>query len=221
MSNGSTITLAIKESAGGDSFVSHLYVDEAPVATNRTLSPTATQAQRELSDDYLSLFEQSQIPLVEEEALRTIGQQPFETWLADDWADVQGESSPTGRRRFVGASDVPAVLNLPWSLLRLPGEDELVGLDPTSSLRLHPMTERLAESNDEQRSGPALLPHGATERSRRGTFGRGICTFKRSVGDHEGLVILREPPGDRRISMNPAFPPHSERSFDSASLRSR
>jgi hypothetical protein len=43
------------------------------------------------------------------------------------------------------------------------------------------------------------------------------CTFKRSVGDHEGLVILREPPGDRRISMNPAFPPHSERSFDSAS----
>jgi predicted nucleotidyltransferase len=47
------------------------------------------------------------------------------------------------------------------------------------------------------------------------------CTFKGPVVDCRGLVVLREPSGDRRISSNPAFPPHSERSFDSASLRSR
>lgn len=159
MPDWTTITLAMKES--GDTLSSHLYVDEEPVATNQALSPTATKAQRELSDDYLSLFEQPQIPLVEEEALRTMGTQLFKTWLADDWKDVEEVLAPTGRRRFVVASDVPAVLNLPWSLLRLPEADEPVGLDPTSSLRLHPVTERLPKSNDERRPGPLRVLYSA------------------------------------------------------------
>lgn len=161
MPDWTTITLAIKESAGGGSFASHLYVDEEPVATNRTLSPADTQVQRELSDDYLSLFEQPQIPLVEEESLRTTGTQLFETWLDDDWRGVEDELSPTAHRRFVVASDVPAVLNLPWSLLQLPGKDEPIGLDPTSSLRLHPAAERLAESHDERRPGPLRVLYSA------------------------------------------------------------
>lgn len=159
MSDRRTITLAIRES--GDRFASHLYLDGELVATNRTLSPETTQAQRELSEDHLSWFEQPRIPLVEEETLRAIGEQLFETWLVDDWTDVRDELSPTDRRRFVVASDVPAVLNLPWSLLRLPGEDEPIGLDPTSSVRLHPATERLAESRDEQRPGPLRVLYSA------------------------------------------------------------
>lgn len=171
MPDWTTITLAIKESAGGGSFASHLYVDEEPVATNRTLSPADTQVQRELSDDYLSLFEQPQIPLVEEEALRTIGTQLFGTWLDDDWGGVEDELSPTAHRRFVVASDVPAVLNLPWSLLQLPGEDEPIGLDPTSSLRLHPAAERLAESNDERRPGPLRVLYSACAPRDAGNLG--------------------------------------------------
>lgn len=122
MPDWTTITLAIKESAGGDNLVSHLYVGEEPVATNRTLSSADAQAQRKLSEGYLSWFEQPRLP-VEEQELKTIGEQLFETWLADDWGDVEEALSPTARRRFVVASDVSAVLNLPWSLLRLPGED--------------------------------------------------------------------------------------------------
>jgi len=161
MPDWTTITLAIKESAGGDTWTSHLYVDETPIATNRTLSPDATQAQRELSEKYLSWFEQPQLPLVEEQALTVIGTRLFETWLADDWAAVEDALSPTDHRRIVVASDVPAVLNLPWSLLRLPGEDEPLGLDPNGSIRLHPATERLAERNDERRPGPLRVLYSA------------------------------------------------------------
>jgi tetratricopeptide (TPR) repeat protein len=161
MPDWTTITLAIKESAYGDSFSFHLYVDAEPVATNRTLSPKATQAQRELSEDYLSWFEQHKLPLVEEHRLTALGEQLFETWLAAAWEDIKDELLPTARRRFVVASDVPAVLNLPWSLLRLPGEEEPIGVDPMSSVRLHPALDRLTESKDELRPGPLRVLYSA------------------------------------------------------------
>ena len=161
MPDWTTITLAIKESAGGDTWTSHLYVDETLIATDRTLSPDATQAQRELSEKYLSWFEQPQLPLVEEQALTAIGTRLFETWLADDWAAAEDALSPTDHRRIVVASDVPAILNLSWSLLRLSGEDEPLGLDPNSSIRLHPAAEGLAESHDERRPGPLRVLYSA------------------------------------------------------------
>jgi hypothetical protein len=166
-----TITLKIEGSSAEGRYTTHLYVDETPIATNQTLSPDATQAQRELSHKYLSLFEQSGLPLVEEQTLNAIGYQLFETWLDHYWAEVEDAFSPTDPRRFVVASDVPAVLNLPWSLLRLPGEDEPLGLDPNDSIRLHPATQRLAESQDEPRPGPlrvlysACAPRGAEDLS--------------------------------------------------------
>jgi hypothetical protein len=54
MPDWTTITLLIKESTGSETFTSHLYFDGNPVATNRTLSMKATQAQREPSAGYLS-----------------------------------------------------------------------------------------------------------------------------------------------------------------------
>jgi len=130
-------------------------------ATNRTLPVDATHAQRTLADDYLGWFESSGIPLVEEAAPAEIGEHLFETWLADDWEEVQDALTPPGRSRFVVASDVPAVLNLPWSLLRLPGRDEPLGLDATASERLHPAADPLAESNGERRPGPLRVLYSA------------------------------------------------------------
>lgn len=73
MPDWTTITLAIKESTGSEAFTSHLYFNGNPVATNRTPSPEATQAQRELSTGYLSWFEQPQLPPVEEQTLTQPG----------------------------------------------------------------------------------------------------------------------------------------------------
>jgi tetratricopeptide (TPR) repeat protein len=155
-----TVTLTVKET--GDTFVSHLYVDEECVAANCTLSPETTQAQRDLADEYLSCFEPPGRPRVEEHRLAAIGEGLFETWLADDWEDdVRDALTPPDRNRFIVASNVPAVLNLPWSLLRLPSEAEPVGLDPTSSVRLHPATDRLAERDGERRPGPLRVLYSA------------------------------------------------------------
>lgn len=161
MSDSRTVTLVVKDANGGDAWGEHLYVDGDPVATNRTLGSDEVQAQRDLADEYLSWFETRGLPIREKDTLAAIGEQLFETWLADDWDDLESALMPPGRSRFVVASDVPAVLNLPWSLLRLPGRDEPLGLDPLSSVRLHPMAEQLTMDSGERRPGPLRVLYSA------------------------------------------------------------
>jgi tetratricopeptide (TPR) repeat protein len=161
MSDSRTVTLVVKDANEGDMWRMHLYVDGDPVATNRTLTSGEVQSQRDLVDEYLSWFETGGLPLVEEDTLAAIGGQLFETWMADDWEDLESGLTPPGRSRFVVASDVPAVLNLPWSLLRLPGRDEALGLDPMSSVRLHPAAEQLTSDSGERRPGPLRVLYSA------------------------------------------------------------
>jgi len=103
--------------------------------------------------------------------LAEIGEHLFETWLADDWDAVQNALTPPGRSRVVVASDVSAVLNLPWSLLRLPGWDEPLGLDPNSSIRLHPAADRLAEGDGERRPGLLRVLYSACAPRDAGNLG--------------------------------------------------
>lgn len=79
MSDSRTVTLVVEDANEGDTWRSHLYVEGEPVATNRTLASDEVQAQRTLVDEYLSWFETSGLPLVEEETLVAIGSQLFET----------------------------------------------------------------------------------------------------------------------------------------------
>jgi tetratricopeptide (TPR) repeat protein len=158
MPNGSLITLDVESTAGGDAYVVYVTVNGDQAGSNR-LSPEAASAQKELAREYLSLFENGHF-LVERGGLDRVGRGLFETWLGDVWAEIEDELSGHSRC-FVIASEEPDVLNLPWSLLRIPGEDDPIGLDPNTSIRLHPSTDGLADGDGDGRPGPLRVLYSA------------------------------------------------------------
>lgn len=161
MSEPATITLSVQTTSGGAQYTTHVRVDGTPVVTNRTLSPEDSQAVNTLATNYLSLFEGGLLPLVKQTALDDLGSALFDLWLGEDWEKVEEALPAAAPRHLVIASEVSAVLNLPWSLLRVPGDDEPIGLDPNASIRLHPSTGGLSKGDDDDRPGPLRVLYSA------------------------------------------------------------
>jgi len=135
----STIVLSIDETEAEPKgvFRYHVLVDGKAVATNQTLTEARSRAMRDFSRRYTELFESHRLPQLANEALQSLGGELFAAWLADAWEGVIAALRPGARRRLVIASEVPAVLNLPWELLRLP-DGGFVGLSPRFSVRRQP-----------------------------------------------------------------------------------
>src|SRR5215472_4190361 len=149
------IQLAVSESGSGSGavFSFHLHLDGDVAASNQGLTVPQSQAVRELSTRYGSLFEQHRLPQLAREEQAAIGAQLFELWLAPTWQKLSVKLALGDQRILVIASDRASVLNLPWELLR-PAGGEAVGADAKWSLRRLPWADRQLEAAD----GP--LPAG-------------------------------------------------------------
>src|SRR2546423_7461057 len=118
-----TILLSIRETGTTDQpvFLFNVLIDDEVIASNQSLATAESQNVRELSRRYNALFEQRYAPQIASDALKTIGAELFDIWLARVWDKVR-EKCPTGSARLLArASDGADVLNLPWELLRPAG----------------------------------------------------------------------------------------------------
>jgi CHAT domain/AAA ATPase domain len=143
------IQLAISESGSGSGgvFGFHLYLDGKVETSNQGLTVAQSQAVRELSTRYGSLFEQRRLPQLAQRELAAIGAQLFELWLEPSWQRLSAKLGLGDLRILVIASDRASVLNLPWELLR-PAGGEAIGADARWSVRRLPWADRQLETAD-------------------------------------------------------------------------
>ena len=139
----SVITLTIRETGTATQhlFMYDVEVDGDVIARNQQLSPATSQAVREVSRRYSTLFEQDSVPHLTTDNLQALGVELFQMWLAPVWPEVAARVPPRTLRLLVIASDVADVLNLPWELLRPAGGD-FIGFDPRFSIRRLPWVDR-------------------------------------------------------------------------------
>jgi len=143
------ITLSIKETPSDDPrvFLFHIQVDGQVIAANQSLSPDASEAVRELSEQYNTLFEKHHAPGLVANNLRAFGRQLFDTWLASVWPAIKAQLQPGARRVLVIASEVPEILNLPWELISA-DDGNFIGLDAKFTVRRLPKKDaHLAPAN--------------------------------------------------------------------------
>src|ERR1044072_7074503 len=134
-----TILLSIREEeeTGQPVFLFDVLVNDDVVASNQTLSAAESQSVRELSRRYNLLFEQRYAPPLASDALKSVGAELFNLWLARVWDKIKEKCPPGSARLLAVASGVADVLNLPWELLR-PAGGEFIGLDAKFNVRRLP-----------------------------------------------------------------------------------
>jgi tetratricopeptide (TPR) repeat protein len=143
MSQEPTITLSIKESGErpNTTYLFHILLDEKALTSNQNLSLPDSQAVREISRSFNSLFEQGCKPEKDAGAQRALGKQLFDLWLAPSWKKINA-AVPVGSLPFlVIASEIPEILNLPWELL-LPPDSDFLGIIPLFRIRRFPSSAR-------------------------------------------------------------------------------
>ncbi len=159
MGQDPTITLSIKEAGErpNSTYLFHIQLDGNVITSNQSLSLPDSQAVREISRSFGSLFEQGCRPEMDADAQRALGKQLFDLWLAPSWEKITA-AVPVGALRFlVIASEIPEILNLPWELL-LPPEGDFLGINPLFRIRRFPSTaKQMATFAGELRPRPLRL----------------------------------------------------------------
>ncbi len=138
----STLTLAVRElgTAPNRSLFFHVFLNDQVIAGNQALSVADAQKVCRFADEFNSLFEQLPVPPVTAERMKAYGEELFALWLGPVWDKIQPWPEPGGAGTLLIASDVPAVLNLPWEILRPPGGDPL-GCDARYGIRRLPRSD--------------------------------------------------------------------------------
>jgi hypothetical protein len=147
------ITIPISEIGTPPQYHFHIEVNGKVVASNQTLPSADAEAVRNISNQYNELFEDRCIPQLSTETQATLGRDLFNLWLAPNWNKIKPLVPAGSRRILVIASQVPAVLNLPWELL-LPPEGEFLGINPLFSIRRLPRADKLAVFKGDLRPRP-------------------------------------------------------------------
>lgn len=159
MGQDPTITLSIKEAGEhtNRTYLFHILLNGTPLISNQSLSLPDSQAVRELSRSFGSLFEQGCRSEMDADAQRALGKQLFDLWLASSWEKITA-AVPVGALRFlIIASEIPEILNLPWELL-LPHDGEFLRINPLFRIRRFPGTTRkMALFTGELRPRPLRL----------------------------------------------------------------
>ena len=137
------ITLRISEAgdAAQRAFTCPVLLDGGVVAASQALSPAGSRAIRQLAHSYGALFEGARAPHLAAQALSGLGTNLFQTWLGSSWEPLAARLPFGAPRLLVVASGAPDILNLPWELLRPPGE-EFLGADARWSVRRLPWSDR-------------------------------------------------------------------------------
>ena len=160
MGQDPTITLSIKEAGvrPNSTYLFHIQLDGNVITSNQSLSLQDSQAVREISRSFSSLFEQDRCrPEMDADAQRALGKQLFDLWLAPSWEKITAAVSVGALRFLVIASEVPEILNLPWELL-LPPEGDFLGINPLFRIRRFPSTfKQMATFTGELRPRPLRL----------------------------------------------------------------
>ena len=160
MGQDPTITLSIKEAGErpNSTYLFHILLNGTPLASNQSLSLPDSQAVREISRNFGSLFEQDRCrPEMDADAQRALGKKLFDLWLASSWEKLTAAVPVSALRFLVIASDIPEILNLPWELL-LPPESDFLGINPLFRIRRFPSTaKQMATFTGELRPGPLRL----------------------------------------------------------------
>jgi hypothetical protein len=132
------VILAIREiTAPQPVFTFHVLLNDEVIASNRSLTVSQSRTVRDLSQQFNTLFEQHFVPHLAQTTQQTLGDTLFTIWLADLWATLQARFRPGMPWHLVIASDVAAILNLLWELLRLPAGD-FAGFHPLLRIRRFP-----------------------------------------------------------------------------------
>ncbi len=98
---------------------------EGDAIFERILTPIESQEVREMTSQFVSLFQRN-CRAKAQEYLPILGEGLFHIFLENGWQEF-GSKFSSGANLVI-ASSIPEVLQLPWELLRLPGE-VVVGLD--------------------------------------------------------------------------------------------
>jgi tetratricopeptide (TPR) repeat protein len=144
MGQDPTITLSIKEAGERPncSYLFHILLDGTILTSNQSLSLSDSQAVRELSRSFGSLFEHNHCrPEMDADAQRALGKQLFDLWLASSWEKITAAVSVGALRFLVIGSEVSEILNLPWELL-LPPEGDFLGINPLFRIRRFPSSAK-------------------------------------------------------------------------------
>ncbi|MBV9790132.1 MAG: tetratricopeptide repeat protein [Chloroflexi bacterium] len=135
------VILTIREiNAPQPLFTVHVLLNDDVLASNRGLTISQSRTVRELSQQFSALFEQRAVPKLAQAAQQSLGDTLFAIWLADVWPTLHQRLHPNAPWQLVIASDVPAILNLPWELLRLP-PGIFIGSHPLLRIRRFPQPE--------------------------------------------------------------------------------
>ncbi len=106
------------------------------VVMNRRLNPVEALEAREISSQYASFFSDGKKG--KNSYLHLLGESIFRLFIQPGWQEL-GPKILSGRRLIV-VSSIPQILLLPWELLRLPGdEDMVVGLSRDFAVLRMPM----------------------------------------------------------------------------------
>lgn len=119
----------------------HLAVNGFQVVNDQRLSLAEAQTLRGLTQQYATLFGSTTgmtAALGAQE--RAIGVALFNLWLGCHWQQIEALRPPGQHRTLLIESDEPAILDLPWALLRPPGQDFLCN-DAAFALRYRSSAE--------------------------------------------------------------------------------
>ena len=120
------VALKIKAENNGSELAYEIHRNGTLVAGGLTVGPPETAMLSGLVERHHAALRQG-ATVNSVDALRQLGEALFSVLLGSHWSQLDLKA-PGSEEQFVVFSDIPWILNLPWELLRPPGEDFL-GVD--------------------------------------------------------------------------------------------
>ncbi len=158
------ITIAVSEagSAQTRTFDYKVTLDKE-VVSERKLSPVQTSQVREMAMQYHSLLQGSGSSGAKS-YLPILGAGLFHLFLEFGWQEFGSKILPEEKGRLVINSSIPEVLQLPWELLQLPGQENILGNNPNFSIIRHPDSAKSpSPPSQELAPGPLRVLYLAAE----------------------------------------------------------
>ncbi|WP_040888845.1 hypothetical protein, partial [Zavarzinella formosa] len=104
--------------------------DGRPVGSEISVSGVTAKSLGEIRLAFQAIFDRPGRPVVDPEMLRSLGRILYDTFFKSVESDLPSPSAGGSRTLFIRSAD-PAMFNLPWELVWLPGKDLPIGCDPT------------------------------------------------------------------------------------------
>jgi len=155
MNHDTVITLIINQSDTPPKYLLDIKVNDEGLVSNSEFSVDDTRVLQSISNKFNSYFE-CRPPVLSPDSQAIMGEQLFKILLSSHWDEIKKKIIIGSRRVLVIASPASDVLNLPWELLRPPGDRHL-GIDPRFSIRRLPSAKEMPRFEGDLRPRPLRL----------------------------------------------------------------